>query len=162
MTDQAHLVQLTIRLKFGTFTDEQRKAIVEAFRGSELGQVRIDEPIVLNLGIGGPGGLPITFDVWITILEGTAAGLLTVAITSGLKPVLKVIGNQIMRLVTTVHQDEAEAVTYIAQPEDADDALAALPADYEETLRTESRTRVWRNGRWEHEETTSRTFRVQE
>ena len=162
MADQAHLVQLTIRLKFGTFTDEQRKAIVEAFRGSELGQVRIDEPIVLNLGIGGPGGLPITFDVGITILEGTAAGLLTVAITSGIKPVLKVVGNQIMRLVTVVHKDEAEPHTYIAEADDADEALAALPADYEETIHTDSRTRVWRDGRWEHEETTSRTLRARE
>lgn len=70
MAEGAHLVQLTIRLKFGAFSDGERKEIVEAFRHSELGQVRIDEAIVTNLGIGGPGGLPIEFDIWLTILEG--------------------------------------------------------------------------------------------
>jgi len=60
MGEQAHLAQLVIRLKYGRFSDEDRGAIIEAFRDSQLGQVRIDEAIVTNLGIGGPGGLPIT------------------------------------------------------------------------------------------------------
>ena len=159
MADQAHLAQLVIRLKFGRFSDEDRKAIIEAFRESQLGQVRIDEAIVSNLGIGGPGGLPITFEVWLTIVEGTAAGLLTYAIASGIKPVVKIVGKQLVRLVTVVHKDEDEPVTYLAEPGEANKALDAMPADFEETVRTESRTRIWRDGRWQHEETTTRTVR---
>lgn len=159
MADRAHLVQLTIRLKFGTFSDDDRKAIVGGFRGSELGQVRIDEAIVSNLGIGGPGGLPITFDVWLTIFEGAAAGLLTMAIASGITPVLRIVGKRIVRLVAVIHKDEGEPVTYLADPSEANEALDAMPADYEETIKTESRTRMWRNGRWEHYESTTRSTR---
>lgn len=159
MAEQAHMAQLVIRLRFGRFSDEDRKTIIEAFRESELGQVRIDEAIVTNLGIGGPGGLPITFEVWLTIAEGTAAGLLTYAIASGIKPVVKIAGNQLMRLVAVVHKNEDEPVTYLAESGEANTALEALPADYDETIQTESRTRIWRDGRWQHDETTTRKVR---
>jgi hypothetical protein len=64
-----------------------------------------------------------------------------------------------MRLVAVIHKDESVPVTYIADPHTADEALEAMPADYEETIRTESRVRIWRDGRWEHEETTTRTVK---
>ena len=51
------------------FTDDERKAIVDAVGKSYLREVRLDEAIVSNLGIGGPGGLPITIDVWLNIGE---------------------------------------------------------------------------------------------
>lgn len=160
MDDQAHLVTMTIALKYGSFSKEEREALVETFRNSQLGQVRIDEAIVTNLGIGGPGGLPISFDIWLNIIEGavggTAAGLLTVAITAGIKPVLKIAGRNLMRLVAVIHKDETEPVSYIADPQAAGEALEAMPADYEETISTESRLRVWRDGRWQREETMTR------
>ena len=163
MDDQAHLVTMTIRLKYGSFSDAERKALVEAFRGTQLGQIRIDEAIVTNLGIGGPGGLPISFDVWLNIIEGavggTAAGLLTIAITSGIKPVLRVAGRNLKRLVAVIHKDETEPVTYTADPDAADQALGAMPADYEEVISTESRLRVWKDGRWQHEETITRSVK---
>lgn len=162
MADQAHLAQLVIRLKFGQFSDEDRKSITDAFRGSQLGQVRIDEAIVTNLGIGGPGGLPLTFDVWLNVAEGTASGLLTYVIASAIKPVLKIAGKRLVQLITAVHKDESEPVTYIAQPADVSKALEAMPADYEEAIRTESRTRIWRDGRWEHYEQTTRIERGSE
>jgi hypothetical protein len=160
MDHQAHLVTMTIGLKYGSFSDDERKALVEAFRNSQLGQVRIDEAIVTNLGIGGPGGLPISFDIWLNMIEGavggTAAGLLTIAITSGIKPVLKVAGRNLMRLMAVIHKDETEPVTYIADPEAVDQALEAMSVDYEEVISTEFRLRIWRDGRWQREETMTR------
>ena len=45
----------------GTLTDGERRAIINALRDSHLGQVRIDDAIVFNLGLGGgPGGLRST------------------------------------------------------------------------------------------------------
>jgi hypothetical protein len=159
MSDRAHLVQLTIRLKFGTFSTEERRAIVEEFRNSELGQVRIDEAIVTNLGIGGPGGLPVEFDIWLTIIEGAAGALLATAIASGIAPVIRIVGKRIVRLVAVIHKDEGEPVTYIADPNEAQHALDAMPADYEETIRSESHTRIWRAGRWERQESNTRIQR---
>jgi hypothetical protein len=156
---QLQNIQLRFSAKFGTFSDDERKAIVDALRTSHLGEVRLDEAIVSNLGIGGPGGLPITIDVWLNIWEGTAAALLAVAITKGIAPVVKIVQKRLARLVAVVHKDESEPVTYIADPPEVLNALDAMPADYEITIRTESRTRVWRHGRWEHYESTTRTER---
>lgn len=156
---QLHNIQLRFSAKFGTFTDDERKAIVEAVGESYLGEVRLDEAIVQNLGIGGPGGLPITVDVWLNIWEGTAAALLAVAIRKGIAPVIKVVQKRLVRLVAMVHMDESEPVTYFVDPPDVLNALDAMPADYEVTIRTESRTRVWRDGRWERYESTTREER---
>ena len=161
MTDvhpEPHLIQIAFRLKFGRFTDDERQAIVDTFRESDLGQVRIDEVIASNLGIGGPGGLPIEFDVWLNIGQQAAGALLALAIAKGIAPALKIVGKRIVRLVAVVRKGEAEPVTYIADPGDVQEALDAMPADYEETIQTESRLRVWRNGRWEHNETTTRNI----
>jgi hypothetical protein len=151
-------VQVIIRPKYGTLTDRERKAIVNAVQGTQLGQVRIDEAVVFNLGIGGGlGGLPITVDVWLSIGEGAAGGLLTLAIARAVAPIVKILHNRIARLVTVVHKDDGEPVRYIVDPPDELQALDAVPADYEVTIRTESRTRVWRDRRWEHYESTTRT-----
>jgi hypothetical protein len=155
--DRSQNIQIRFSAKFGTFTDIERKAIVDAVGKSYLGEVRLDEAIVSNLGIGGPGGLPITIDVWLNIGEATAASLLAVAIRKGIAPVAKILHKRLVRLVALVHRDESEPVTYIAGPPEIESALEAMPADYEVTIRTESRTRVWRDGRWEHYESTART-----
>jgi len=84
---------------------------------------------------------------------------LTYAIASGIKPVVKIVGKQLVRLVAVVRKNEVEPVTYLAEPGEANTALEAMPADYDETIRTESRTRIWRGGRWQHDETTTRTVR---
>ncbi len=156
---QLQNIQIRFSTKFGMFTDDERKAIIDAVGKSYLGQVRLDEAIVSNLGIGGPGGLPITIDVWLNIGEGTVAGLLAVAITKGIAPVVKIVQKRLVRLVALVHSGDSEPVAYIAEPGEALKALDAMPADYEVSIRTESRTRAWRDGRWEHEETT--TIRVE-
>jgi hypothetical protein len=153
---QLQNIQIRFSATFGMFTDDERKAIIDAVGKSHLGQVRLDEAIVSNLGIGGPGGLPITIDVWLNIGEGTAAALLAVAITKGIALVVKIVQKRLVRLVALVHSGDSKPVTYIAEPVDVLEALDAMPADYEVTIRTESRTRVWRDGRWEHEETTTR------
>ena len=156
---QLQNIQLRFSAKFGTFTDDERKAIVDAVGKSYLGEVRLDEAIVQNLGIGGPGGLPITVDVWLNIWEGTASALLAVAIMKGIAPVVRIVQKRLVRLVAVVHQNESEPVTYFVDPPDELNALDAMPADYEVTIRTESRTRVWRDGRWEQYEATTRTER---
>lgn len=154
MDEQAHLVQLAIRLQFGHFSDSERQAIFAAFGESNLGEVRIDEQVVANLGAGGSGDLPIAFEIWLNIAGGTAAGLLTIAISKGIAPVLKIFGRRIVRLQAAIHKDEGEPVTYLAELPAAEKALDAMPADYEETVRTESRTRIWNDGRWERYEET--------
>jgi hypothetical protein len=56
-----------------------------------------------------------------------------------------------------VQQDEEPAVTYVVnEPSEALPAVDAIPGDFEITTRTESRTRIWRDGHWQHEETTTR------
>ncbi|TMC54238.1 MAG: hypothetical protein E6J20_03975 [Chloroflexi bacterium] len=157
MVDDAHLAQLVIHLKVGKFTDEERSALVNAFRESELGEVRVDEQIVSNLGIGGPGGLPINVDVWLNVAEGAAAALLAVVIQSGVAVLVKVIGKRLVRLVSTIRTPESKDVTYIVDGPQTIDAVDAIPADYEVAIRTESRTRVWRDGRWERYESTTKT-----
>jgi len=59
-------VQIVIRPKYGTLAEEDRQAIARELRDTNIGQVRVDEAIVFNAGIGGPGA-PITIDVWLSI-----------------------------------------------------------------------------------------------
>jgi hypothetical protein len=71
---EARRIQINLRLRYGTFTDQERRDIVSALEGIPFGEIRIDEAIVYNLGIGGvPGGIPITIDVWLHIGEGAQA-----------------------------------------------------------------------------------------
>ncbi len=156
---EAYRIQLTVRLALGMFPDDDRKAIVAAFRDSDLGQVRIDEAVVTNLGAGGPGGLPITFDVWLNIGEQAAGALLALAIAKGIAPVVKIVGRRLARLQAIVHKDDGEPVTFLADQRDAAQALDAMPADYELTVRSESHTRIWRNGKWDHFESDTRIER---
>ena len=46
-------VQIVIRPKSGTLSEEDRLAIVKALRSTNLGQVRVGEAILFNLGLGG-------------------------------------------------------------------------------------------------------------
>jgi hypothetical protein len=149
-------IHITLRPGYGTFSEREREAIVKAVQRSGLGEVRIDEAIEFNLGLGGgPGGLPITFDVWLAIGEGVASGLLTLAITKAIAPIVKIIRHRIARLVVIVRRDTAEPVRYVVNPTEELPALDALPADYEVTIRTESRIRIWKNGRWERYESST-------
>jgi hypothetical protein len=90
---------------------------------------------------------------------GTAAGLLTLAISKTVAPIVKILQGQLAHLITIVHADDAAPVTYVVNdPEEIPQAVDAIPADFEVTTRSETRTRVWRDGRWEHEETTTPRF----
>jgi hypothetical protein len=146
--------QVTIRVAFGRLSDEQREALTEAVRGSLLGQVRLDEAIHFNLGIGAAPsdfpGLPITADVFLSVVEGTAAGLLTIAIREAVRPAFRALRAAINRWVTVVRRDEREPVSYVIEDAaDAEAAFDAMPADYEIHTKSETRTRAWRDGRWE-------------
>ena len=160
---EPYRIQITIRPEYETLTSGERKALEKALRDSHLGIVRIDEAIIVNLGRGGVGGVPLTIDVWLNIGEGAAAILLAAAVTKGITPIIKVLRKRIARLVAVVHRGVPEEgndpVTYIVDPPDELEALEAMPADYEVTTRTESRTVVWRDGRWERHESTTRVER---
>ncbi len=115
---------------------------------------------MFNLGLGGgPGGLPIDIDVMLNIGQQTASQLLAVAIQQGIAPTVRVLHKRIARLTSVVRKDEGEPVRYIVDPPEELKALDAMPADYEVTIRTESRTRTWRDGRWEHYESTTKEER---
>ena len=107
-------IHITVRPRFGTFSERERMAIGNAVQGSDLGEVRIDEAIEFNLGLGGgPGGLPITIDVWLFmggVASGVASGLLTMAITKAIAPIVKIIRHRIATLVVVVRRDNAEPV----------------------------------------------------
>ncbi len=155
-------VQIVIRPKFGTLTEEQRRDIVDAVRLTNVGMVRVDEAIFFNLGIGaGLGGIPITIDVWISVGAGTASGLLTLGIAKAVGPIVKILRAGMSRLVLVVRSDAEESSTYLVNNphDDALSAVEAIPADFEVTTTMETRTRVWRDGRWEHYESTTRQER---
>ncbi len=154
-------IHITVRPRYGTLSEEERRSIIEALQHSDLGQVRIDEAIVFNLGLGGgPGGLPLDIEVFLNIGQQAAGDLLAVAIRRGIGPIVRILKDRIARLRATIRRgDNEESVRYVVDPPDESEAVDAIPADYEVTIKTESRTRVWRNGRWEHYESTTRTER---
>ena len=85
----------------------------------------------------------INIDVLLNIGQQTASELLAVAIRRGIAPIVRVLRKRIARLITVVHKDEGKLVRYIVDPHVELKGPDAMPADYEMTVRTESRTRVW-------------------
>ncbi len=142
--------EVTIRPRYGTLSDRDKRAIVLAVAKTNLGQLRIDEAIVYNASLRGPGGLPITIDLWVTAIE---AGLLADATSAAIRPIVKVLKRRLGYLTIVVHRDEDEPALYVVDDvTEAHAALEAIPADFEIMTHTNTHIRAWRNGRWEKHE----------
>lgn len=150
--DRAHLAQVVFRIQYTTLPEDARRELADAIAGNQLGIVRLDETLTLNLGVGGPGGIPILADVYLNVAEGAASGLLTVAIVQALKPAFGALRHRLFRWTTKVVRKDGPTVTYAVQADsaNADQSFDVMPADYERVVTSEFR--VWRDGRWQRHE----------
>jgi hypothetical protein len=143
-------VILTLQVPYGPLPAETRELLVAELQHVDIGQVRIDDAIVSNLGIG--GGPTINADLIVRIAEGVVSGVITGAILAAPKIVFKIVKGtfEFAQFALNVKSTEAETVTYLLPPDtDEEAAFDAMPADYEVTVRSETRTRVWKDGSWE-------------
>jgi hypothetical protein len=115
-------VILTLQVPYGTLPAETRRLLVSELRQVDIGQVRIDEAIVSNLGIG--GGPTINADLIIPIAEGVVAGIITAAVLAAPKTVFKVVKltSQFAQFALNVRSKESATVTYLLPPETDEEA----------------------------------------
>jgi len=93
----------------------------------------------------------MSIDVVAPIAEGTASGVLTVAVLVALKTIARSVRKRFPGVKIRILSDRHPSVTYEPpRDEDLDRAIEAIPEDYERQSRTEFVYKRWKPGRgWE-------------
>lgn len=145
-----------------------RQRLRGAATDTELGLLRVDEPIVSNIGIGGGPGFGAELLIYIAAgtLSGTLSGLLTAGIKDAAKRVFAQLRNRFphrtleikVREEPATEQNPVPTVAYTFDsqeiaPDEEEQAFDALPADFEIVIKTRGprqvTVRVWNDGRWQ-------------